>query len=313
MSNVSTHQEFSAFFRWLELFLRRKDVAHTGWWLRALKKQNEESTSPVTAPGGPVVSLTTHGARVGSVYLGLESIAAGNVLPSRLILWLDDEETRQKLPETVQRLQRRGLEVELGDPRYGPHEKYYPYLESQSQIRVPLVTADDDVVYPTWWLEGLVEAYERDSSVINCYRAHVFAFMDGKPAPYRLWESCKTTEPRFENFGTGVSGCIYPVPYLTHLKEAGSEFIELCSRQDDIWLHVNALRAGYKVKQISRLSYNFPVLPNTQAKSLSKVNVGSDRNDDAITRNYSEAELEMIRSPQAFPFSGSFSKSKMTS
>ena len=249
----------------------------------------------MTAPGGPVVSVTTHGRRVESVYLAIESIAAGTVLPSRLILWLDDEETRQNLPETVHRLQMRGLEVELGDPRYGPHEKYYPYLESQSHIQVPLVTADDDVVYSKWWLEGLVKAHEDDPSVINCYRAHVFAFVNGKPASYRSWRSCKTTEPRFENFGTGVSGCIYPIPFLQHLKAVGSAFVELCPRQDDIWLHVNALRTGYKVKQIASVSYNFPILPDTQAKSLSKMNVGSDRNDVMIARNYSEAELQMIK------------------
>jgi hypothetical protein len=257
--------------------------------------------------------MTTHGQRVESVYLALESIAAGRMLPSRLILWLDDEATRQSLPESVHRLQRRGLEVAVGDPRYGPHEKYYPYLESQSLIGVPLVTADDDVLYPRWWLAELVEAYEHNSTVINCYRAHIFSFENGKPVPYRYWPSCKTTEASFENFGTGVSGCIYPVPFLNHLKSVGPEFVELCSRQDDIWLHVNALRAGYKVKQIARFSYNFPVLPNTQARSLSKVNVGSDWNDGAISRNYTEAELEMILRPPGLPFSGPFSKNNLTS
>jgi hypothetical protein len=313
LSEVTIHRQLSAFLRSMELVLLRQDVAHTRFWLRALKRQNQESTSPVTAPGGPVVSLTTHGGRVDSVYLALESIAAGTVLPSRLILWLDDEATRQSLPETIHRLQRRGLEVELGDPRYGPHEKYYPYLESQEHIQVPLVTADDDVVYADWWLEGLVKAYERNPSVINCYRVHVFAFVNGKPAPYRTWRSPTTTEPRFDHFGTGVSGCIYPIPFLEHLKTVGPQFVDLCPRQDDIWLHVNALRAGYKVKQIVTNKYNFPILPDTQAKSLSKMNVGNDQNDIMIARNYTEAELEMIRNEEKLPYRDSLSNGKLTS
>ena len=76
--------------------------------------------------------------------------------PSRLILWVDHE-SMDRLPAAICRLQQRGLEVKAC-PDYGCYKKYYPYVESESQFVVPLVTADDDVLYPRYWLERLVEA-----------------------------------------------------------------------------------------------------------------------------------------------------------
>ncbi len=289
------HREGIAYLRWLWMFLLRKDVQLDGFWLRLLRKQNLKSALPVIASGGPVVSLTTFGDRLESVYLTLESIAAGKVLPSRLILWLDDKLSLSDLQEPLRRLQRRGLEIKFRPSAYGPHGKYFGYIESEQLIVTPLVTADDDVLYCSWWLEGLVEAYESDSSVIHCYRAHVFCFENGGPAPYHLWRRCRSTVASFSSLATGVSGCIYPPQLLMQLKSLGTKFIELCPRQDDIWLHVNELRSGYKVKQIADLSYDFPIVPGTQEASLSKMNVGLNQNDLAIRRNYTESELEMIR------------------
>src|ERR1700761_4729145 len=88
------------------------------WWI------SRHSNAPITDPGGPVVSLTTYGARSRKVYLVIESIARGTMLPSRIILWIDNENLFNNLPLSIKRLVQRGLEVKLC-PNYGPHTKYY--------------------------------------------------------------------------------------------------------------------------------------------------------------------------------------------
>ena len=50
-------------------------------------------------------------------------------------------------PESLRRLERRGLEVRLTQ-NYGPHTKYYPSLADAIADGLPLVTADDDILYP---------------------------------------------------------------------------------------------------------------------------------------------------------------------
>ena len=51
----------------------------------------------------------------------------------------------------------------------GPHMKYFPYVNSVSEHTRPLVTADDDKRYSREWLNGLIEAYKENDSVISIY------------------------------------------------------------------------------------------------------------------------------------------------
>jgi hypothetical protein len=122
--------------------------------VRWLSLINRFARTPICQPGGPVVSLTTHGGRILTVHLTIESIGRAKLRPSRMILWLDDVAKFRSLPATLGRLQKRGLEVKLSK-NYGPHTKYYPYVESEETITQPLVTADDDILYPSYWLKKL--------------------------------------------------------------------------------------------------------------------------------------------------------------
>src|SRR4051812_39338036 len=104
------------------------------------RRNNVQSREKLTLPEGPIVSLTTHGSRIDTVYLTIESIASGSMRPSRLILWLDNQSLYDHMPDTLRRLVTRGLEVRLCG-NYGPHTKYYPFVESHQAFDAPLVTA----------------------------------------------------------------------------------------------------------------------------------------------------------------------------
>jgi hypothetical protein len=279
----------------LWLFLLRQDVKFTRLNISRLRRRNLLSEAPVIAPGGPIVSLTTYGTRVQSVYLTLESIGAGSLLPARLILWIDDLEAFHNRPLSIRRLEIRGLEVRL-TRNYGPHTKYFPYLLSTQTFSLPLVTADDDVLYPGSWLAELWSAYCENPHVVSCHRAHSIPIIDGELAPYVCWAGCQSTEPSARHFATGVSGCIYPPEFLHLLKLAGSGFLECCPRADDIWLNVNASRAGFKVMQIGPRSLNFPFIPGTQDRGLVRVNVGEGENDRQIARTLMPSDVERILS-----------------
>jgi len=264
--------------------------------LSRLNRRNKQSKDPVVAPGGPVVSLTTYGDRLQTVYLAIESIGAGSLLPSRLILWLQDIDAYNHRPSSLMRLEDRGLEVRYTD-NYGPHSKYYPYLMSADEFQQPLATADDDTLYSWWWLAGLASAHRRRPGVIHCYRAHVMQFANGAIKPYLNWETCKTTEPSARSFATGSSGCIYPTAFLTPLKRAGLGFLDVCPKADDVWLHVNALRAGVKVAQITNRSLDFTVIPGTQINSLFQANWSIDGGNNVQIRNtYTADDLDLLMS-----------------
>jgi len=252
---------------------------------------NRYGRSPVTQPGGPVVSLTTWGQRAKTVYLAIESIARGKTRPSRLILWIDEVHLFNNLPKTIRRLQSRGLEVMLCK-NYGPHKKYYPYVESQNSFDLPLVTADDDILYPRYWLEYLVDANRDFPGAVNCYHAGRIKYDKGSGRICMSSRSCHSTDPSVCHIAIGLAGIIYPQPYLMVLKRAGSAFENCCPRQDDVWHHVMALRAGYKVRQILPLPpyFSFQSIPGTHRTALK----GRD-GDTAILATYKESEIQLLR------------------
>lgn len=264
--------------------------------LAIVKFRNRFSHSSIVSPSGPVVSLTSYGKRVSDVHLAIESIAQGQTLPSRLILWLDDALVTRNLPNALKRLEQRGLEVRLAT-NYGPHTKYYPYVEVTPRFDRPLVTADDDVLYPRAWLKGLTEAFTRRSDVINCYRARTISFENEGLSRYETWRMCESTEPSFQNFATGVSGVIYPPEFLNALKAAGPSFQSCCPQADDIWLHAQALRAGFKIKQITSKALDFQMLLWTQEGALQQSNVSGPNagNDVQAAQTYSNTDLRILR------------------
>jgi hypothetical protein len=260
-------------------------------WLTLI---NTLARSSICQSTGPVVSLTTHGDRLFTVHLTIESIARGELRPSRIILWLDDAVGFSNLPAALRRLQKRGLEVKLCK-NYGPHTKYYPYVQSEETINQPLVTADDDILYPPYWLKKLDEAFRTFPDCVNCYRARAITVKKGEVEPYGEWEECTRTDPSFRYLATGVSGVIYAPRFLMDLRASGSAFEDCCPRADDLWLHVQALRSGYKIRQIVNHARHFPIIPGTQKVSLYTVNVvHHDGNDLQVKSTYTEADLALL-------------------
>jgi hypothetical protein len=284
---------------WLsaQVFLARQDVKLGQWREKSLHRNNLRANRLVVGSENVHVSMTTHGKRIETVYLAIESIASGDSLPARLILWLDDPRLFGNLPDSLRRLESRGLEIRLTE-NFGPHTKYYPYLLNAEFLNLPLVIADDDVMYSPWWLTGLARAWRHNPAVVNCYRAHVIQVQDGVIQPYRTWTRCASSVADYRHFATGVSGCIYPPALLQKVKAEGSAFMRSCPKADDIWLHVNALRNGFRIRQILRRQLNFPGVRDTQETALFLTNTVSG-NDEQARNTYTSEDIAQLSASAA--------------
>ncbi|WP_315808216.1 hypothetical protein [Pseudomonas sp. C9-3] len=250
---------------------------------------NRFGTKKVLGEGGPVVSLTSYSTRLRKVHITLESIAAGSLLPSRLILWVDEEKTLADLPAPLRRLQARGLEVKRCN-NYGPHKKYFPYVQGE-RIGAPLVTADDDVLYPDGWLAGLQAAHEQTPQQVVCYMAKRIGIEAGVIQPYHGWVTQLGKAPSVGNFAIGVSGVLYPAALQEVLKREGEAFMQITPKADDIWLHWHALRAGVAVRQISDSDEHFLSVPGTQDIALYSQNLKQGGNDQVIAKLYTADDI----------------------
>jgi len=261
---------------------------------RRLGRRLSNGRTPLTGEAPVVVSLTSHGRRVEDVALTIESIGAGRVRPKRLILWLDNPSTFESLPQPLRSQQKRGLEVLLTE-NYGPHTKYFPYARSSERHVLPLVTADDDILYPRYWLARLLAAYDEAPELVSCYRASVVKLLGDAIAPYDSWPRCKDVEASVTRFATGVSGVVYPPAMLDELASRGDAFRATSPRADDIWLHWVALRTSRRVRQIATRPRHFLVIPGSQDDALMNHNVDSGGNDAQIRALYTRKDIADLR------------------
>jgi hypothetical protein len=150
-------------------------------------------------------------------------------------------------------------------------------------------------------LKGLVQAFHEHPDVVNCYRARVITFETDGLAIYSKWKKCESMKAKYSHFATGVSGVIYPPKLQAAIKAAGTEFQSCCPRADDIWLHAQAVRAKFKIRQFVPRALHFPILPGTQKNALQLTNVDTETagNDRQAARTYKEADLRTILTAEA--------------
>jgi hypothetical protein len=256
------------------------------------------STRPVTGNAPAVVCLTSYGARIKHVHYTIRTIANGITRPSRIILWISDADAHL-VTTALRSLERRGLEIRLTQD-YGSHKKYYAYCVSvsdSSTAEFPLVTADDDVLYPTHWLSDLIDAANTEPSpVIVAHRAHRIKIQQGGIAPYLSWDLARgTVEPSFANVATGVGGVLYPAEFVSHVGNTrNTDFMQVAPTSDDLWLHSRAIKLQIPTKQVrldaAKVIEHHPGIP-----SLSDVNVMGGNNDTTIGRLYTPDMISIIR------------------
>lgn len=274
---------------------RRLAVVRSGTAMLVLGVRNLLSRCRVVAPGGPVVSLTSYSARIDLVHFAIESIGRGDLLPSRLILWLAEPDRVARPSAELRRLARRGLEILPSDDVLS-HKKYFPYVAGQDRHVVPFVTADDDTIYPRDWLATLAAAHEAEPDLVVAHRCKRIATTTTGIAGYADWGRAGRGERSPLVFPTGVGGVLYPAAVADALREAGRGFVVVAPRADDVWLHRVTLRAGTTALSIGRYDdLDFvPVRGGGSVEGLWESNVGGGGNDRQIEATYEPRDVAIL-------------------
>jgi hypothetical protein len=280
----------SELWRISEIALRRRMMA-TLWLSMGFPRR-------LTGDAPAVVSLTSHGSRIKNVHYTIQSIANGHPKPTRMMLWISYSDAHLVTPE-LRRLESRGLEIKLTTD-YGPHKKYYPYCLAESQATtpsLPLVTADDDVLYPQHWLKDLIDAATVvPYPVVVAHRSHRMAIIEGTVLPYLKWGLEKgAVEPAYANVATGVCGVLYPPEFISKIAlSTESEFTDTALLADDLWLHSRGVLWGIPTKQVARVSPKI-VEHHPGGDSLSDINVTGRNNDLVVSKIYKPELISIIQ------------------
>lgn len=234
-----------------------------------------------------IVSLTSYPARIPGCHRTIQSLLEQNVAGNNVVLWLAREEfpgLEKDLPSELLTLVGDKFHIEWCDNLYS-YKKLIPALAKYPDKVI--ITADDDVIYPQKWLQGLLDEHLTTPNEVLAYRGRTFSVQpDGSIPRYRDWP-VNDVFARENSFflPTGVGGVLYP-PRIFFQDVAQSDvFLDICRHGDDLWFWamytLNGVRARCVEAYIdwNRLGYR----EGTQEYALYKNNIAGE-NDKMLKR-----------------------------
>ena len=237
-----------------------------------------------------IVSLTSFPERMSDIHYCLYSLLKQRTKPDKIILWLAKEQfpnLEKDIPQKVLKLKRNGLSIEWCNDLKS-YKKLVPALKKYPDDII--VTADDDLYYPSDWLEKLYKDYLCNPAQIHCHRAHKIV-LDSNfvPTKYKDWIKCiSDSDNSYLTFLTGGAGALYPPHTLKKDITNEEKFMKLCPHADDIWFWAMAVLNGTKIHKVKskrqKLIYvNLDrELGRTGEHTLSKINCNQHKNDEQL-------------------------------
>jgi hypothetical protein len=228
-----------------------------------------------------VVSLTSYPARMPTLWLTVASLLRQDVQPRSVLLTLSaDEFPGRQVPDRLARMADAGvLRIRFEEGNRCSYKKLLPALAEEGDRTI--VTADDDVLYPRWWLARLLDASAAEPGLVIAYRALAMVLADGDLAPYGTWHRADPgTDPRL-TLPTGRDGVLYPAGALDPRVHDYATAARLCPTADDVWFKAMALARGTGARALHH-PRQFPSSRADQAAALYRVNADEAANDPQL-------------------------------
>lgn len=186
-----------------------------------------------------------------------------------------------QMPQMLLNMRQRGLEIKkTKDIR--SYTKLIPALKEFPDS--PIVTFDDDIIYPPDALEWLYKAYKADGSKIYFRRGHRMKLAaENSFVPYANfdWEIQDDMVSPL-NFPTGVGGVLYPPRCFANEVLDEDAFMRLAPYADDIWFKAMSLLNGTLSQKVWAENLGFTeldILHEEQTLRLNEKNVIAGGND----------------------------------
>lgn len=228
-----------------------------------------------------LVCLTTFHKRIERVYLTIESIFEQDESAAKVVLFLSEDDIPDTgIPKSLSRLESRGLDIIVVNENLKSYKKLscLNYIYNYTSFEY-VVTIDDDIFYPKWFLSKFSEVV--NGSSVYCYRGKVVSFDEsGKLKDYIDWPLANKVEHRSSSWilPTGVSGVCYPVSVINDDFFDVSSFFLYCPTADDIWYKLCCFSKGVDSRLVLENSTHFTPVIYLNDQSLESINVGQNKN-----------------------------------
>lgn len=227
-----------------------------------------------------IVSLTSFPPRFANIQLTLKSLLLQSQKPDRIIVYLGSDSSREQFTNEMLELEQYGVEYHIDGVRNLKSHKKYFYAMQEFPDDV-VVTADDDVYYPSNWLSGLLKSYKKFPKAVSARRVHLMKKNREELALYNYWEDqCRRVKlPSFSLIATGCSGILYPPHCFKPETFDEATFKELCFDADDIWLKCMEVLNDVPVVWVKNWEVDLLDVADSTKGALSSLNVDYRKND----------------------------------
>ncbi len=272
----------------IESLLRQERFERAAFILinSALYSSGMGVTSDLISDNEVVVSLTSFGRRIHDVFLPIESIMQGTIKPNRIVLWLSEDEFKNKeLPITLKKQEQRGLEIRFCKNIKSYKKIIYTLKEFPDAI---IITIDDDLIYNYDLVENLLATHSNNPQMICANRIHqITKKSDGTIKNYLDWQMCVGNDISISdsNFFTSGGGTLFPPKSLPDETRNEDVFLKISPTADDIWLNAMARLKGTKICKSFTHSFkgeDFIVNESLQADGLNSVNNALENNQNDV-------------------------------
>lgn len=263
--------------------------------------QKRKTNYGLDAESKIIVSLTSYPARISTVWITIASLLQQTMKPYKLILWLAEEQfPGRKIPDSLERLKKRGLEIRFCD-NLKPHKKYYYTMQEYPDYFV--ITADDDILYPEDHIEQLWKGHEKYQDAVICHWSHRIDFdRQGRFIPYNDWVDNNEEEPSFSTMAVGCNGILYPPGSLPKETFDKKKIAKISLNTDDLWLKCMEIQNGWKTVNCNRTVLIYFNVLSTRNSGLWKSNTGENRHNDVIwdmlIKLYPEVKNKLLEEKQ---------------
>ena len=223
-----------------------------------------------------IVSLTSIPSRLHTLHIVIRSLLDQEVLPKKILLWLNDS-LKNDIPPQLSKLLSHRFEIKYSDLTCS-HRKLIHSLDLFGDEII--VTCDDDLIYRKNWLKLLYnEHLENPDQVIANQTRYIRIASNGEILPYKQWT--------YPNQGIlnpkaiipiGAGGVLYPPNSLAKETTDQHLFLKLTPKADDLWFKAMSTIHETLSKEASvKPKYPIPII-GSQKESLKKSNIDKDKN-----------------------------------
>lgn len=236
-----------------------------------------------------IVSITSFPARIGRVWMTIESMICQSYKPNAIILWLSREQFPNELDDLPKRLvkqQRRGLTIRFVDGDIRSYKKfYYAFLEFKNSL---VLTLDDDLLVPSYFLKSIYDCKKQHPN--NVIASFGFRFLWDNEIDYIHLTGAKIYPNDTGNdlfFGSG-GGTLFDTSVVSKM-DSIEKILELCPTADDIYLNALIRICGFGVT----FHMNNPLL---SIKSRNNVKLVSHNGDIGDPESVNARQLKALAS-----------------